>query len=137
VSDVGAVSKPLNRPRLDEKQIVVGRIVVGPLKRLRPIGPTGCRPLIVVQDGVEVVRITLGNCHVSLFLILSWQKVFFSLNNKKSRDILFLRTRIRFCRKILFSNAEINSRDQQLQRMFRFQISSEEFRWQHRKMREE
>jgi len=45
VSDVGTVAKPLNRPRLDEQQIVVGRIVVAPLKRLRP-KPNGCRPLL-------------------------------------------------------------------------------------------
>jgi len=68
VSDVGPVAKPLNRPRLDEQQIVVGRIVIGPLKRLRP-RPDGLQT-IVVQDGVEVVHITLGSCHVdSLWLV--------------------------------------------------------------------
>ena len=63
VSYVGAVAKPLNRLQLDKQQIVVGRIVVGPLKRLNRPRPDGLLT-VVVQDGVEVVCITLGNCHV-------------------------------------------------------------------------
>ena len=63
VSDVGAVVRPLNRPRLDEQQIVVGRIDVGPLKRLNRPRPNGLQT-IVVQGGVEVVCITLDNYHV-------------------------------------------------------------------------
>ena len=63
VSDVGAVVRPLNRPRLDEQQIVVGRIDVGPLKRLNRPRPNGLQT-VVVQGGVEVVCITLGNYHV-------------------------------------------------------------------------
>jgi len=63
VSDVGAVVRPLNRPRLDEQQIVVGRIDVGPLKRLNRPRPDGLQT-VVVQGGVEVVCITLGNYHV-------------------------------------------------------------------------
>ena len=63
VSDVGAVVRPLNRPRLDEQQIVVGRIDIGPLKRLKRPMPNGLQT-VVVQGGVEVVCITLGNYHV-------------------------------------------------------------------------
>jgi len=63
VSDVGAVVRPLNRPRLDEQQIVVGRIDVGPLKRLNRPRSNGLQT-VVVQGGVEVVCITLGNYHV-------------------------------------------------------------------------
>ena len=58
VSDVGIVVRPLNRPLLDR-----GRIDVGPLKRLNRLRPDGLQ-IIVVQGGVEVVRITLGNYHV-------------------------------------------------------------------------
>jgi len=63
VSDVGAVVRPLNRPRLDEQQIVVGRIDVGPLTRLNRPRPNGLQT-VVVQGGVEVACITLGNYHV-------------------------------------------------------------------------
>jgi len=55
--------RPLNRPRLDEQQMVVGRIDVGPLKRLNRPRPNGLQT-VVVQVGVEVVCITLGNYHV-------------------------------------------------------------------------
>jgi len=55
--------RPLNRPRLDEQQIVVGRIDVGPLKLLNRPRPNGLQT-VVVQAGVEVVCITLGNYHV-------------------------------------------------------------------------
>ena len=58
VSDVGAVVRPLNRPLLDH-----GRIDVGPLKRLNRPRPNGLQT-VVVQGGVEIVRITLGNYHV-------------------------------------------------------------------------
>jgi len=54
VSDVGAVVRPLNRPRLDEQQIVVGRIDVGPLKRLNRPRPNGLQT-VVVQGDVEVL----------------------------------------------------------------------------------
>jgi len=63
VSDVGAVVRRLNRPRLDEQQIVVGRIDFGPLKCLNRPRPNGLQA-IVVQGVVEVVCITLGNYHV-------------------------------------------------------------------------
>ena len=46
VSDVGAVVRPLNRLRLYEQQIVVGRIDVDPLKRLIRLRPNGYRPLL-------------------------------------------------------------------------------------------
>ena len=55
--------RPLNRPRLDEQQIVVGRIDVGPLKRLNRPRPKGLQT-VVVQGGIEVACITLGNYHV-------------------------------------------------------------------------
>jgi len=58
-----AVVRPLNRPRLDEQQIVVGRIDIGPLKRLNRLRPNGLQT-VVVHGGVEVVCITLGNYHV-------------------------------------------------------------------------
>jgi len=63
VNDVGAVVRPFNRARLDEQQIVVGRIVVGPLKRLNRPRPDRLQT-VVVQSSVKVVRMTLGNCHV-------------------------------------------------------------------------
>jgi len=47
VSDVGAVVRPLNRPRLDEQQIVVGRIDVGPLKHLNRPRPNGLQTVVV------------------------------------------------------------------------------------------
>jgi len=52
----------LNRPRLDEQQIVVGRIDVGPLKRLNRPRPNGLQTVVV--QGVEVVCLTSGNYHV-------------------------------------------------------------------------
>jgi len=58
-----AVVRPLNRPRLDEQQTVVGRIDIGPLKRLNRPRPNGLQT-VVVQGSVEVVCITVSNYHV-------------------------------------------------------------------------
>ena len=55
--------RPLNIPLHDEQQIVVGRIDIGPLKRLNRPRPNGLQT-VVVQGGVEVVCITLGNYNV-------------------------------------------------------------------------
>ena len=62
-------SEKLNRPWLDEQQIIVGRIDVGPLKRLNRQMPNGLQT-VVGQGGVEVVCVTLGNYHVEARLWL-------------------------------------------------------------------
>ena len=59
--------RPLNRPRLDEQQIVVGQIDIGPLKRLNRPRPNGLQT-VVVQGGVEVVCIILGNYHIEPYI---------------------------------------------------------------------
>ena len=82
-------------------QIVVGRIDVGPLKRLNRPRTNGLQT-VVVQGGVEVVCITLGNYHVEpqsrftrlwfvyiIHMIRKWFRLHESLRRSEFSEFLF------------------------------------------------